>query len=296
MSVVKHFVDESVKKVAIDEFLRNELERAGYGGVDITKTPMGTHMVVYAMRPGLVIGRGGETIKDLARELEEKFQVANPQISVAEIEIPELNAYIVASRVASALKRGVHFRRAAYWALNRVVEAGALGVEIVISGKLRTDRSRYEKFSAGYLPKSGNPALEHVRTAALHVQLKPGILGVKVQIMPSGIVFPDKISIIEEVPVAVADEEVVEKIKTEEPELVEEKAEAEEKKEPEAPKEPEKPKKPKETAKKEAKAKKKKVTKKEKKKPATTKKRKKTEKSKKAKKAKKTKAKKEAKE
>jgi len=275
MSVVKHFVDESVKKVAIDEFLRNELERAGYGGVEITKTPMGTHLVVYAMRPGLVIGRGGETIKGLARELEEKFQMANPQISVAEIEIPELNAYIVASRVASALRRGIHFRRSAYWALNRVMEAGALGAEIVISGKLRTDRSRYEKFSAGYLPKSGNPALTHVRTAALHVQLKPGILGVKVRIMPSGAEFPDKISIIEEA----LPEEEVEEIKAEE--LVEEKeepvkAEAGEKREPE------KPEKPKETTKKKAEAKKKKVTKKEKTKPAT--KSKKAVKTKKAKK------------
>ncbi len=236
MSVVRHFVEDSVKKVAIDEFLRNELERAGYGGVDITKTPMGTHMVIYAMRPGLVIGRGGETIKELARELEENFQIANPQISVAEIEIPELNAYIVASRVASALKRGVHFRRSGFWALTRVMEAGALGAEIVISGKLRTDRARYEKFHAGYLPKSGNPALKYVRTAALHVQLKPGILGVKVRIMPSEIELPDKISIIEE---GSAVEEKVEEIRAEE--IAEEreevvKAAAEEKKEPKKPK------------------------------------------------------------
>lgn len=285
MSVVKHFVDESVKKVAIDEFLRNELDRAGYGGVDITKTPMGTHMVVYAMRPGLVIGRGGETIKGLAAELEEKFHMANPQISVAEIEIPELNAHIVASRVASALKRGIHFRRSAYWALNRVVEAGALGVEIVISGKLRTDRSRYEKFSSGYLPKSGHPALTHVRTAVLHVQLKPGILGVKVRILPSEVEFPDKISIIEEAPAA---EEKVEEIKAEElakeqEELV--KVEAEAKKELEKLEKPKKPKAPKKTAKKKAKAKKTKVTKKEKKpaKKKTSKKAKKTEKAKKTK-------------
>jgi len=99
------------------------------------------------MRPGLVIGRGGETIKNLATTLEEKFKMPNPQISVAEIEIPELNAHIMASRVTSALSRGVHFRRAGFWALNQIMEAGALGAEIIISGKLRTDRSRYEKFA-----------------------------------------------------------------------------------------------------------------------------------------------------
>lgn len=146
MSAVKHFIEESVKKTEIDEFLRNEFERAGYGGVSITKTPLGTHIVIYTMRPGLVIGRGGETIRELARVLEEKFQLPNPQISVAEIEIPELNAYVVASRIASALKRGVHYRRSGYWALNQIMEAGALGAEIIISGKLRSDRSRYEKF------------------------------------------------------------------------------------------------------------------------------------------------------
>ncbi len=150
------------------------------------------------MRPGLVIGRGGETIKNLAKTLEEKFKMPNPQISVAEIEIPELNAHIMASRITSALKRGVHFRRAGFWALNQIIEAGALGAEIIISGKLRTDRSRYEKFRTGYLPKSGDAATKQMRKAVLPVQLKPGILGVRVQIMPPDAKFPDQVQIIEE--------------------------------------------------------------------------------------------------
>jgi len=198
LSAVEHFIEESVKKAEIDEFLRNEFERAGYGGVSITKTPLGTHIVVYTMRPGLVIGRGGETIRELARVLEEKFQLPIPQISVAEIEIPELNAYVVASRIASALKRGVHYRRSGYWALNQIMEAGALGAEIIISGKLRTDRARYEKFRAGYMPKSGEPARKYMRKAEIHVQLKSGILGVKVRIMPPEAKFPDQVQIVEE--------------------------------------------------------------------------------------------------
>jgi len=200
MSVVKHFVTEAVKKTEIDEFLRNEFERAGYGGVDIAKTPLGTHIVVYAMRPGLIIGRGGETIKELAVLLEQKFQLPNPQISVAEIEVPELNAYVIASRVTSTLKRGIHFRRAGFWALQQVMEAGALGAEIIISGKLRTERARYEKFRAGYIPKSGDPALKYLHKAELHVQLKPGIFGVKVRIMPPEAKFPDQVQITEEIP------------------------------------------------------------------------------------------------
>ena len=200
MSVVKHFIEDSIKKTEIDEFLQNEFERAGYGGVSITKTPLGTHLVIYTMRPGLVIGRGGETIRALAQVLEEKFQLPSPQISVAEIEIPELNAYVVASRIASALKRGVHYRRAGFWGLTQTMEAGALGAEIIISGKLRTDRARYEKFKTGYLPKSGEPPRKYMRKAELHVQTKPGILGVKVRLIPPDAQFPDqvKVQIVEE--------------------------------------------------------------------------------------------------
>jgi small subunit ribosomal protein S3 len=214
MSVVKHFVTEAVKKTEIDEFLRNEFEKAGYGGVDIAKTPLGTHIVVYAMRPGLIIGRGGETIKELATLLEQKFQLPNPQISVAEMEFPELNAYVIGSRVTSALQRGVHFRRAGFWALQQAMEAGAMGVEIIISGKLRTQRARYEKFRAGYLPKSGEPPLKYLRKAELHVQLKPGIFGIKVRIMPPDAIFPDRVQIIEKIQPAQPAEKPAEKTET----------------------------------------------------------------------------------
>jgi small subunit ribosomal protein S3 len=200
MAVVKHFISKAKKRAEIDEFLQKKLEKAGYGGVNIAETPLGTHNVIYAMRPGLVIGRGGETIRELAKVLEEKFGVSNPQISVSEIEVPELNPYIVATRIASALERGVHFRRAGFWALNQVMEAGALGAEIIISGKLRTERARYEKFKAGYLPKCGDPAMKYMRKAEVHVQLKPGIYGIKVRIMPPDAKFPDKIQIAESLP------------------------------------------------------------------------------------------------
>jgi small subunit ribosomal protein S3 len=222
MSIVKRFITESIKKTEIDEFLQKKLERAGYGGVDLSKTPLGTHVVIYAMRPGIVIGRGGETIKDLATTLEENFKLSNPQISVSEIEVPEFNAFVVASRVASALQRGVHFRRAGFWALNQVMDAGALGAEIVISGKLRTERARFEKFRAGYFPRCGEPALKYMKKAEAHVQLKPGIIGVRVKIMPPDAQFPDKIQIAEELP---PEENVEEKEEEIEETLPEQKAE-----------------------------------------------------------------------
>ena len=200
MSIVKRFITEAIKRTEIDEFLQKKLERAGYGGVNLSKTPLGTHVVIYAMRPGLVIGRGGETIKELASALEQNFKVGNPQISVSEIEVPEFNAHVVANRVASALERGVHFRRAGFWALNQVMEAGALGAEIVISGKLTTERARFEKFKAGHFPIVGEPALKAMKTSEAHVQLKPGIIGVRVKIMPPDAVFPDKVTIVKPAP------------------------------------------------------------------------------------------------
>ncbi|MEM0049433.1 MAG: 30S ribosomal protein S3 [Candidatus Bathyarchaeia archaeon] len=198
MAYVKHFVKESIKKAEIDEFLWKEFERAGYGGVEITKTPLGTNVVIHAVRPGLIIGRGGETIKNLAKILEEKFNLPNPQISVVEIEVPELNPRVMASRIAAALRRGIHFRRVGFWALNQIMRAGALGAEIIISGKLRTERARSEKFRSGYIPKSGDPAMKYVRKAVTHVQLKPGIFGIQVFIVQPDVKFPDEVEFLEE--------------------------------------------------------------------------------------------------
>lgn len=196
MSSTHHFVDEAIKRLELDEFLSADLERAGFGGVEVTKTPLGTRLTIYAMKPGLVIGRRGESIRDLTRILEEKFGVNNPQIAVAEVEVPELNPYIMATRIASALQRGIHYRRSGYWALNRIMEAGALGVEISVRGKLSSRRARYEKFKGGYLPKAGDPSIRSIRRATVHVKLKPGLVGVKVKIMPPQTTFPDRVEII----------------------------------------------------------------------------------------------------
>ena len=192
MSVTKYFVKDVSRRLEIDEHLALELKRAGYSHVELTKSPVGTRVVIYAAKPGMVIGRRGQSIRDLTKILEEKFHIENPQLSVANIDVPEQDPKVVASQVAQALQRGVHFRRAAYWAIQRVMESQALGVEITIRGKLTTERSRFEKFKAGYLPRVGDPVLKSVKTAVADVQLKQGLFGINVRILPPQIDYIDK--------------------------------------------------------------------------------------------------------
>lgn len=196
MSTVKHFIDEAIRDNEINEFLEVELDRAGFGGVNITRTPMGTRITVYAMRPGTVIGRRGSNIRELARELEERFNLPNPQIAVSEIEVPELNPNIMASQIANALQRGIYFRRTGFWTLNKIMRSGAQGAEITLKGKLRTKRHRVEKYRQGYLPQSGDPAEKYIRTAVSSAKMKPGIIGIKVKIVPPDAEFPDRFQII----------------------------------------------------------------------------------------------------
>ena len=199
MPLHNYFVKENARRAEIDEFLSQELKRAGYSKVEMNKTPLGTRIVVYAAKPGLVIGRRGQSIRDLTAVLEQQFGVQNPQISVATLEAPELDPKVVASQIAMALQRGIHFRRAAYWALQRTIEAGALGVEIAIRGKLTTDRARYEKYKAGYLPSVGEAIDRIVRFAVVDTQLKQGLFGIRVRIMPPNVSLPDR-PVIRDVP------------------------------------------------------------------------------------------------
>ncbi|RLI32999.1 30S ribosomal protein S3 [Candidatus Bathyarchaeota archaeon] len=195
MSAIKRFMKDSLERLKVDELLRKELRDSGYGGISITRTPMGTQIALYTMRPGRVIGKRGQNIKELSERLEKELGIPNPQVAVVEVEVPELDPYIMASRIAMAIERGVHYRRAIFWAARRIMAAGAQGVEIVVKGKLRSNRSRYEVVREGFIPKAGQPALEHVRTATIPVKLKLGVQGITVTIVPPDAEFPDKISL-----------------------------------------------------------------------------------------------------
>jgi len=166
----------------LDEFFEKELKDAGYGGLEVQKSPVGTTLKVYVARPGLAIGRRGTGIRDLTDKVGARFKLANPQIAVTEVENPELNARIMAARIAQIASRGTAFRRAAMWSVNNIMNAGAAGVEISVAGKLRSDRSHGEKYRAGVVPKSGETAARSVSQATTDVLLKLGLFGIQVKI------------------------------------------------------------------------------------------------------------------
>jgi len=175
----------------LDEFFEKQLQEAGYGGLEVQKSPVGTTLKVYVARPGLAIGRRGTGIKDLTDKVASRFGFQNPQIAVSEVENPALNARIMASRVAQIVSRGTAFRRAANWTLNNIMAAGAAGCEISVAGKLRSDRSRGEKYRAGIVPKSGDTADRTVTEATTDVLLKLGLYGIKVKIALRDAVQPE---------------------------------------------------------------------------------------------------------
>ncbi len=191
ITTTKKVMNKFSRNAEIDEYLEKELRDAGYGGVEIMTSPVGTRITLYVQRPGLVIGRRGMGIRDLTEKMEKKFSLPNPQISVVEETSPELNPRIVASRIAQTVIRGTAFRRASIWALNSMMNAGAMGAEIVIAGKLRSERAHFEKYTAGVVPKSGDTAEQVVRRATTDVLLKMGLYGVQVRIAIKDAVPPE---------------------------------------------------------------------------------------------------------
>ncbi|MFA1612186.1 30S ribosomal protein S3 [Halobellus rubicundus] len=226
------FIEDGLQRSQIDEFFAEELGRAGYGGMDVAKTPMGTQIVLKAEKPGMVIGKGGKNIRKVTRELEERFDLDDPQIDVQEVDEPDLNARIVADRLANALERGWYFRKAGHTTIDRIMESGALGAEIVLSGKVTGARSRVEKFNRGYIKHNGEPAQEIVDEGQGVAVMKLGTIGVTVKIIPPGAELPDDFEIHEDVDVEpveqVAESEGVEALLEEEPEEVPDVGEADE--------------------------------------------------------------------
>ena len=184
-AVKKLFATKAREQLEIKEFFGHNLEGVGFAGIDIQKTPIGTRVTIKAARPGLVIGKKGSNVKSLTEILARDFKIENPQIDVDEVKNPELNAQIMAERLASALEKGQHYRRAGYGLLRRIMRAGAEGCEIVITGKLTSQRSRYVKMHQGNIKRCGDP-VRQVSHGCAHAKLKSGVQGVRISILPIG--------------------------------------------------------------------------------------------------------------
>ncbi len=196
MASERKFVTENIRRQLLREYMMSRVGRAGFGGLDVQRTPMGTRVTLITERPGLVIGRRGEAIKTLTRAIEEDFNFNNPQIEVQEVENPNLNAQIMAEKLANALERGWHFRRAGHSTVRRIMDSGARGCQVIIAGKLTGQRHRTEKFKEGHIKYCGQAKLNFMHQGFAPAKLKPGIIGVTVQIMDPKARLPDEIEIL----------------------------------------------------------------------------------------------------
>jgi len=182
MTQLKNVIKDNYNMMLLNDFLREEIKEAGFHKVEVSKTPSGTKITLYVTRPGIVIGRKGSGIKQLTEKVESDFGFKDPQISVEEIQKAELSPNVMCNRMAAHIERGTAFRRATMWTMNQIMEAGAMGVQITISGKLRGDRSALEKHEQGVLPRAGNYAKNIVSEDIVHVKTKMGLIGIKIRI------------------------------------------------------------------------------------------------------------------
>lgn len=213
--IERKFVAQKMKEFQIEEYITQSLENVGHSHTKMVKTPLGEKIIIFASRPGLIVGRKGQNIKQLTKTLKKKFDLENPQIEISEVENPNLDAHIVAEKIVDALEKfgSEKFKSIGHKIMTDVMGAGALGIEIVVSGKVPSARAKSWRFYSGYLKKCGDVAIVGVRSADTQAQLKTGVIGVKVKIMPPDIKLPDDIELIEQKETKI--EEVKEKAKEE---------------------------------------------------------------------------------
>ena len=195
MPTTKDYLIKKYQRNAIDEYLAKELKNAEYGGVELRRTPLGDRVILRVGRVGLAIGGRGRNIHRITEQLRETYGLDNPQIEVTEVENPEVDARIMAFRLASSLERGRHFRRSAHGIIRRILASGAKGVEIKISGKITSQRARVETFRAGFVAKAGDPASRYVDLGKAQALIRRGLLGIQVKIMRGDAALPDDIEI-----------------------------------------------------------------------------------------------------
>ena len=192
----RKFINLKKEEFGIKEYIKRNLGKGKISRLDIEYTPIGEKIIISTSKPGLVIGRRGEKIQELTRVLKTRFKLENPHIEINEIENPLFDSQLVADEIALALERmgNLKFKVIAYRKLQEIMNAGALGCELRLSGKLPSERSRNWIFRQGYLKKAGEPSKEIDRAQATALT-KTGVIGIKVAIMNPKARIYDKIDI-----------------------------------------------------------------------------------------------------
>jgi len=185
MSAKRKFVADGVFYAELNEFLMRTLAEDGYAGVEVRVTPIRTEIIIKATRTREVLGEKGKRIRELTALVQKRYSF--PENSV------ELFAERVENRAACAMAQaeslrykllgGLAVRRACYGVVRFIMEHGAKGVEVVISGKLRAQRAKAMKFKDGYLISTGEPKRHYIAHATRHVMMRQGVLGIRVKIM-----------------------------------------------------------------------------------------------------------------
>jgi len=198
--IERKFIEEKVKEYKIKEMLKGMMDNVGFSKVEIEKTPLGMKITIHSSKPGLIVGKGGSNIKALNEKLE-AYGLKNPQIEIEEIAEPELDAHIIAERIVYQIKRfgKSRFKAIGYKTLQRMMNAGAVGAEVTISGRIPGKRHNTWRFKAGRLPKNGYVADNLVNKGFEEIQWKQGTVGVKVSILRPGIPTPDNFELVKEV-------------------------------------------------------------------------------------------------
>lgn len=208
--IERKIVQQKIKEYMVQNYVSSTLTRVGHSHTTIHRNPLGERILISASRPGLIVGSKGANIKKLTKVLKAKFKLDNPQVEIEEVKTPNLDPVLVAESIASALERfgTSKFKGVGYKVMEAAMSAGALGIEVMISGKIPSSRAKRWRFFTGYLKKCGDLSVEGVLAAYDVAKLKTGIVGIQVRIMPPGIVLPDRIEILPKRIVQVAEVDV----------------------------------------------------------------------------------------
>ena len=176
-----NFAESLEEDVRIRKYIGARLPNAGISNVEINRTSKKVSVTIHTARPGIVIGRGGEEVNKLKKELRQLTNKSDAQINISEVKRPELNAALVGMNICQQLKKKISYRRVINKAMQATMRMGANGIRINVAGRLGgVEIARSEKYSDGSVPLHTLRADIDYALSEAHTAY--GIIGVKVWI------------------------------------------------------------------------------------------------------------------